>query len=98
MNRGTRGSSTESRLGLQLCVPRPSQANPHVNQPPQPERRAVTILRRADQACAAVLVAVSLAVIAVFWVREWARHDDRIDVERASSRFIEFQIDVNSAP
>ncbi len=57
-----------------------------------------TILRRADQACAAVLVMVSLAMIAMFWSKELMRLEDRLKIERASSRTVEFQLDINQAP
>jgi competence protein ComEA len=55
------------------------------------------ILRRAEQACAATIVAVSLAVMAAYWAKEWGRQDDRIDLAPEPQAQIEFKIDVNTA-
>jgi competence protein ComEA len=71
-----------------------------LNEPPAtPEPRPAALwLRRADQACAAVVVAVSLAVIAVYWVKEWGRQGELIDVEHPAPPPIDYQIDINVAP
>jgi competence protein ComEA len=67
-----------------------------MNEPPQ-ERRPIVILRRADQACAATVVAISLAVMAAYWVKDRGRQDDRIDLAPQPQAQIEFKLDVNTA-
>jgi competence protein ComEA len=57
----------------------------------------MTILHRSEQACAAVIIAVSLTLIAGYWLKEFRRQDDLIDVQRAVVPVVEFQLDVNAA-
>lgn len=62
------------------------------NSPPAP-----TWLRRADQAVVAALVAVSLLIIAGVWIAEGGHRNALIDIDRAPSTSIEFQVDLNRA-
>src|SRR3954454_4469071 len=55
------------------------------------------VLRRADQAVAAALVAASLAAIAGWWTWQGGLGGRLIDIERAEPIAIEFKIDVNRA-
>jgi competence protein ComEA len=68
-----------------------------MTQPPKEERRPIVILRRAEQACAAVIIAVSLAAMAAHWLKELGRQDDVIGLEPTLPP-IEYKVDVNSAP
>jgi competence protein ComEA len=55
------------------------------------------ILRRADQAVAAALVAVSLGTIAGWWAWQGQLRGRVIDIERAEPIAVDFKIDVNRA-
>ena len=66
-------------------------------QPPKDERRPIVILRRAEQACVAVIIAVSLAAMAAHWLKELGRQDEVIGLEPTLPP-IQYQVDINSAP
>jgi competence protein ComEA len=55
------------------------------------------VLRRADQAVAATVVAVSLVAMAGWWVWQGQLRGRLIDIERAEPIAIDFKIDVNRA-
>jgi hypothetical protein len=55
------------------------------------------VLRRADQAVAAILTAVSLLAIAGWWVWQGQLKERLIDIDRAEPIAIDFKIDVNHA-
>src|SRR4051795_4495655 len=55
------------------------------------------ILRRADQAVAAAIVAVSLVAIAGWWAWQGQLRGRVIDIERAEPIAVDFKIDVNQA-
>jgi competence protein ComEA len=63
------------------------------DRPPWPR----LILRRADQAVLAVLVAVSLIAMAGYWSWQRQLHGRLIDIETAEPVAIDFKIDVNEA-
>jgi competence protein ComEA len=67
--------------------------------PKQPDHPAWPrlILRRADQAVAAALLAISLVAIAGWWIWQGALAGRVIDIERAEPIAIDFKIDVNAA-
>jgi competence protein ComEA len=73
---------------------RPSVNEPETSGAP----RRGTILRRADQACAAAILALSLVAMAGYWMKELGKQDDLIEVERNPPPRLEFLIDINSAP
>jgi len=62
-----------------------------------PPRWPRLTLRRADQAVAAVLVAVSLAAIAGWSVGQGRLRGRLIDIDRAEPIAIDFKLDVNAA-
>lgn len=66
---------------------------------PQPERPAWPrmILRRADQAAAAAVVAVSLAAIGGWWLWQARIRGGLIDIDLAQPVAVDFKIDVNQA-
>jgi len=68
-------------------VTRSQQSGP----PPWPR----LILRRVDQAVAAVVVAVSLVAIAGWWAWQGQLRGRVIDIERAEPIAVDFKIDVN---
>jgi competence protein ComEA len=55
------------------------------------------ILRRADQAVAAALIAASLLAMAGWWVWQGQLRGRLIEIERAEPIAIDFKIDVNRA-
>lgn len=66
------------------------------------ERRADThqrglILRAADQITMVVILAVAFLTLLVYWHLSGVFRGERIDIERATPRELEFQIDLNSA-
>lgn len=63
----------------------------------QPPTWPRLILRRADQAVAASVVAVSLMAIALWWVWQGQLRGRVIDIERAEPIAVDFKIDVNKA-
>ncbi len=66
---------------------------------PKPDRPSWPrlILRRADQAVAASLIAISLLIIAGWWTWQGQLRGRLIDIERAEPIAIDFKIDVNRA-
>jgi len=64
---------------------------------PDPSRWPRVTLRRADQAVAAVIVAVSLAAIAGWGVGQGRLRGRLIDIDRAEPIAIDFKLDVNAA-
>ncbi|MEQ8790607.1 MAG: helix-hairpin-helix domain-containing protein [Pirellulaceae bacterium] len=62
-----------------------------------PRRRLPALLRRADQAAAMSLVAVSLLAMAGYWLYHGGQHGDVIDLDTAPRRELEFRLDVNHA-
>jgi competence protein ComEA len=65
----------------------------------EPERPAWPrlVLRRADQAVAAAVVALSLAGLAGWWALQVRIRGRLIDIDRAEPVAVEFKIDVNAA-
>jgi competence protein ComEA len=55
------------------------------------------VLRRTDQAVAAVITAASLIAIACWWLWQGELRGRLIDIERAEPVAIDFKIDINSA-
>jgi competence protein ComEA len=66
-------------------------------QTPDPPNWPRLVLRRADQAVAAVFVAASLAAMAGWWAWQGQLRGRLIDIERAEPIAIDFKIDVNRA-
>ena len=65
------------------------------NHPP-PFRR-FALLRRADQACVAVLMLASVGTIGFYWLWHGGQREQWIEIDRAPPADITFQIDVNRA-
>jgi competence protein ComEA len=63
------------------------------DRPPRPR----LVLRRADQAVAAVVLAVALALIAGHWWWQDRLRGRLIEIDRAEPIAIEFKIDINEA-
>lgn len=55
------------------------------------------LLRRADQACCAALIALSIGLLAVTWLYQGGLSGRVIDVDRSSSRPLVYELDVNRA-
>jgi competence protein ComEA len=55
------------------------------------------VLRRTDQAVAAVITAASLIAIACWWLWQGQMRGRLIDIERAEPVAIDFKIDINTA-
>ena len=55
------------------------------------------LLRRADQACVGVVIAISLSVMAAYWFYLDGHRGGLIDIDRAPRQPVQFQIDINSA-
>lgn len=55
------------------------------------------LLRRADQAGVAALVLLALSAISVWWVSQGGLTGRLVDVDRAPSQTVQFQVDINSA-
>src|SRR5580765_3875750 len=66
------------------------------NKPAPPSWPRLT-LRRADQAVAATLIAISLVAMAAWWIWQGQLRGRLIDIERAEPITIDFKIDVNRA-
>lgn len=64
---------------------------------PSPANWPRLVLRRADQAVAAAVAAVSLLLIGGWWVWQGRLAGRLIDIERAEPIAIDFKIDVNAA-
>lgn len=56
-----------------------------------------SLLRRADQACVAALLAVSLAVTAAWWFYHGGHRGQLIEIDRAEPRDVRFVVDLNAA-
>jgi competence protein ComEA len=67
------------------------------SQQPDPPAWPRLILRRADQAVLAAVVAVSLLAMAGYWSWQRQLHGRLIDIETAQPIAIDFKIDVNEA-
>jgi competence protein ComEA len=67
--------------------------------PQQPEQDAWPrlMLRRTDQVAVAVIVAVSLVLIAGWWIWNGQLRGRLIDIEQADPIAIDFKVDVNKA-
>lgn len=61
------------------------------------DNRWQPLLRRADQGCLGVVVAVSLLAMAGYWVAESREQRGLIDIESVEKRPISFQVDINRA-
>jgi len=70
-----------------------------VDSPRQPKSGLFVspILRRADQAAVAVVLLVSLAAIAVYWINRGGHHGRLIEIDRARPQSAQFKLDVNTA-
>jgi len=61
------------------------------------ETRWQPLLRRADQGCLAVVVALSLIAIAGWCAFQWQTRGGLIEIDKAQRRPITFQVDINQA-
>ena len=62
----------------------------------QSERLGV-LLRRADQVCAATLMAAALSAILLLWIYRGGLRGELINIEQAPAIKIQFQLDINRA-
>jgi len=62
------------------------------------QRTAVPLLRLADQATVAVLVALALASMGVYWFTQGGHRGALIEIDRAQPLQAQFQVELNSAP
>ncbi len=63
-------------------------------QPPPPN----TLLRRADQALLAAIVLAALVAMTGYWLTQIVVARRVVDIDRAKSAPVVFQVDVNTAP
>ena len=71
--------------------------DPHPKPPTEPPRPPPWLLRRADQAGVAVLVAAGLISTIGWWVAQGGLRGRVIEVERAEPKIARFQVDLNTA-
>jgi competence ComEA-like helix-hairpin-helix protein len=64
---------------------------------PEPPSWPKLVLRRSDQAVAAVVLSISLALLAGHWGYQHWGHGRLIEIDRAQPISIAFQIDINEA-
>ena len=65
---------------------------------PKPERSGGRpLLKRMDQAAVAALVMVAIVSIGLYWLVQGGASDRLIEIDRASPRAVQFQLDVNEA-
>ena len=64
---------------------------------PDPSRDSRWLLRRADQAAVAALVAVALAAMFVWWTAQGGWGGRLIEIDRSESLTAHFEVDVNTA-
>jgi hypothetical protein len=55
------------------------------------------VLRRADQAAAAALLAIALVMIAGHWIWQGRLRGRAVEIDRAEPIAIQFKVDVNQA-
>jgi competence protein ComEA len=67
------------------------------DRPPSRSAWPKLVLRRADQAMAALFAAASLAAICGYWVWQGSLRDRLIEIDRADPIAVEMRIDINSA-
>jgi competence protein ComEA len=56
-----------------------------------------TPLRRADQACAAAVLVIALAAMALTWLYRGGPRGGLIEIDRAPRREVDFKVDLNTA-
>lgn len=64
---------------------------------PRGDKRWQPLLRRADQGCLGVVVAVSLLAIVGYCAYEWREREGLIDIEHVEKNPATFKVDVNRA-